>query len=287
VIDPESGSTTQYAVSVVNGGNPLVKPELADTLTYGVVYQPSWLQGFAISVDAYDIDIKDAIGQLGVQAIVDQCRQGATDLCSAIVRGDNGFISLVSNLYINTDATKARGIDLESSFTHPIKLFGGNENLSVRLLASYVAELSTKQRGAAKVDRAGQTGPLAPGALLGGAPEWQGTVALGYVRGPLSVALEERLIADGEYDATWVEGIDVDDNHVASAQYTNLQVAYRSGLGSGQKSTYELSLNVTNLFDEDPAISPNQFGFTGSTATNSGLFDIYGRRYTVGVKLNF
>lgn len=286
VIDPESGSSTQYAVSVVNGGNPEVKPEIADTLTYGVVYRPSWLEGFAVSVDAYDIDIKDAIGQLGVQAIVDQCRQGATDLCAAIDRGDNGFISLVRNLYINTDATKARGIDLESSFARPIKLFGGNENLTVRFLASYVAELSTKQRGAAKVDRAGQTGPLAPGALLGGAPEWQGTFSLGYTRGPLIVALEERLIDGGTYDATWIEGVDVDDNHVASAQYTNVLLAYRSNLGASD-SQYELSLNITNLFDADPAIAPNQFGFTGSTATNSGLFDIYGRRYTLGVKLNF
>lgn len=284
VLDPQSGSTSQYAVSVVAGGNPEVDPELADTLTYGIVYQPSWLRGFAISVDAYDIDIKDAIGQLGAQAIVDQCRLGATEICSYIERGSDGFISRIYNLFINTDATKARGIDLETSFRRPISLFGGDENLSVRLLASYVREISTKQRGAAKVDRAGQTGPLTPGALLGGAPEWQGTISLGYQRGPFSMALEERLIDGGLFDATWIEGVDIDDNHVPSAQYTNLQLAYEGGAGGD--STYEVSLNVTNLFDEDPALAPN-FGFTGSTATNSSLFDIYGRRYNVGVKFNF
>jgi hypothetical protein len=43
---------------------------------------------------------------------------------------------------------------------------------------------------------------------------------------------------------------------------------------------------VSNLFDEPPAFAPN-FGFTGSSHTNSNLFDIYGRRYNVGVRFNF
>ncbi|MEP7242542.1 MAG: TonB-dependent receptor, partial [Gammaproteobacteria bacterium] len=284
VTDALSGSNEQYAVSVVAGGNPSVAPEKADTLTFGVVYQPTWLAGFAMSVDAFDIKIAGAIGQLGAQAIVDQCRLGATQLCGFIERGADGFISTIYNLFINTDQSRARGADFEFSASRPVTLFGGNERLSARLLATYVRELSTTLAGAAKVDRAGQTGPGGSGGTVNGVPDWQGTVSLSYSRGPLSVALQERYINRGTYDSTWRQGVDIDDNSVPSAAYTNMELAYQAPMtGHGSFQTY---LNVTNLFDRDPARAAT-WGFTGSTYTNTGLFDVYGRRYNVGVRLNF
>jgi iron complex outermembrane receptor protein len=281
VVDPASGSTVQYAVSVIADGNPNVNPEKADTLTFGVVYQPSWLEGFAASIDAFDVKIDGAIGQLGAQAIVDQCGLGATQLCSLIERGSDGFISVVRNTFINTAQARAKGADFEFSYAQPVSWFGGNERIRARLLASYMNELSTQQVGAAKVDRAGQTGLQAP---QGSAPDWQGTVYLTYERGPLSATLQERYINIGTYDATFVQGVDIDDNSVASFATTNLEVAYRGDLtSSGSWQTY---LNITNLFDKAPPLVAS-FGFTGSTQTNSGLFDIYGRRYNLGVRFNF
>jgi len=278
VTDPTTGSATPYAISVIAGGNPAVDPEKADTLTFGVVYQPSWLSGFAISVDAFDIDIDGAIGQLGAQAIVDQCFGGATQLCGYIERGADGFISVVSNLFINTDQSKTRGVDLEASYVRPVELFGGGENISVRLLTTYIDELSTTQAGAAKVDRAGQTG------LGSGAPDLQASLNLTYQRGGLAVTLQERFINGGKYDATWVEGVDIDDNNIDSSLITNLQIGYGGDLTS--RGSYRVSLNVSNLFDEDPPLAAS-FGFTGSTQTNSSLFDIYGRRYNLGVTFDF
>lgn len=285
VIDPQSGSSAQYAISVVAGGNPNVAPEAADTLTFGVVYQPSWLEGFGMSVDAFDVKIAGAIGQLGAQAIVDQCRQGATQLCSYIQRGSDGFISVVYNLFINTAQARARGIDYEFSYARPVSWFGTDGRLRARLIASYVNELSTTQSGAAKVDLAGQTG------AAGGAPDWQGTFSLSYEHGPLSATVQERYINAGKYNSTYVQGVSpsptivgIDDNTVASMATTNLELAYRGELSS--RGTWQTYLNVANLFDKDPPLVAS-FGFTGSLQTNSSLFDIYGRRYSLGVRFNF
>jgi outer membrane receptor protein involved in Fe transport len=278
VIDPQSGQAAQYAISVVAGGNPQVDPELADTLTFGVVYRPAWLEGFASSVDAFDVKINGAIGQLGAQAIVDQCRLGATQLCGFIERGADRFISTVYNLFINTAEARTKGLDFELSYRRDISLFGGNERFSARLLTTYLSELSTTQAGAATVDRVGQTG------AQGGAPDWQGTLSLSYSRGPLSATLQERYINSGKYDATYVEGVDIDDNTIASVAYTNLELSYRGSMaGDAGFQTY---LNVTNLFDKDPPLVAT-WGFTGSQQTNTSLFDIYGRRYNVGVRLSF
>jgi iron complex outermembrane receptor protein len=276
--DTEGRTNRTYAISAINGGNPDVEPEKADTLTFGVVYQPTWLSGLAVSLDVFDIEIDGAIGQLGVQGILDQCLEGATQLCGYIERGSNGFVSVISNLFINTDQSKTRGVDLEASFSRPIELFGGGETLNVRLLTTYIDELSTTQVGASKLDRAGQTG------LAGGAPEWQASLNLTYQRGGFMATLQERYICDGTYDSRWTEGVQIDDNTIDASLITNLQLAYGRDLpGSG---SYRVSLNVSNLFDEDPPLAP-AFGFTGSTQTNSSLFDVYGRRYTLGVRFNF
>ena len=278
VTDPTTGSATPYAVTVVAGGNPNVNPEKADTLTFGAVYRPSWATGMALSVDAFSIDIKGAIGQLGAQQIVDQCFAGATQLCGYVERDGAGVISVVQNLFINTDRSKTRGVDIEGSYRRPVTLLGGGEHIGVRLLTSYIDELSTTLAGAAKVDRAGQTG------LAGGAPEWQSTLSLNYDRGPFSATIQERYIAAGTYDATWTSGLQIDDNTVDAAFITNLQLGYQGELSSG--GTYRISLNVNNLLDQAPPLVAS-WGFTGSQATNSGLFDVYGRRYNLGVRFNF
>ena len=43
---------------------------------------------------------------------------------------------------------------------------------------------------------------------------------------------------------------------------------------------------MDNVLNKDPPMAPT-FGFTGSTYTNPSLFDIYGRRFTLGVKVSY
>jgi hypothetical protein len=199
-------------------------------------------------------------------------------LCGYIERDDSNTISLVHNLFINTDKSRTRGIDIESLYVRPVTLLGGDERIRLRLLASYIDELSTQLAGAAKVDRVGQTG------VGGGAADWQGSLSLGYVNGPFSGTWQGRYIASGAYNSTWQTGVDIDDNTIDSFFVSNLQLAYDGRVSS--TASFQLWLNVSNLFDKDPPLVA-QFGFTGSQATNSSLFDIYGRRYTMGVKFRF
>src|SRR5690606_10288709 len=72
VSDPNFNGES-YLISSVRGGNPDLRPEVADTNTAGFVYQPSftpWLEGLSLSLDWYDVDIRDAVAQLGGQRIV-------------------------------------------------------------------------------------------------------------------------------------------------------------------------------------------------------------------------
>jgi hypothetical protein len=165
---------------------------------------------------------------------------------------------------------------MEASYRRPIELFGGGESIAVRLFTTFTDELSTTNAGAPKVDRVGQTG------LGGGAPRWQANLAMNYARGPLSIVAQERFIGKGVYDATYTAA-DIDDNSIASAFYTNVRMSYDFSASNTDMTLYA---NVSNLFNEDPPLV-GTWGFMGSTATNEGLFDVLGRRYTVGVRMNF
>jgi iron complex outermembrane recepter protein len=167
------------------------------------------------------------------------------------------------------------------TFRRPVELFGGGESIAIRTFATFTNEISTTNIGAPKVDRVGQTGLLGVG-VQGGAPKWQATLGLNYLRGPLSVAVQERFIGHGIYNATFTSA-DIDDNTVASALYTNLRVGYDMTMADTDFLFYA---NVTNLFDRAPPLAP-QWGFAGSTTTNESLFDVLGRRYSLGVRVDF
>ena len=116
--------------------------------------------GFSLSVDYYKIKIKDAIGQLGAQAVVNQCEAGATSVCSLITRDPTtDRLVLVGNLYININELLVRGVDLEAGYHHDVDLFGGgDEPINARFFASWLLENTNALGGAAPLDRAGQTG---------------------------------------------------------------------------------------------------------------------------------
>ena len=280
--DPLYPDDAGYMVTLVSGGNPNVGPEEADTITYGFVYQPSWLDGLAMSVDYYDIQIEGAIDQLGTQQILNQCYAGATELCEQITRNpQTDRIDEVRDVFLNVAEARTRGVDLELSYSFPVTLFGGGENIALRGFATRVLEDSTTNFGAAKVDRAGETGGGFGGDTV---PDWTAMLSATYTNGPLSVYLQERYISSGKYDATWTDGVEIEDNRVDSASYTSLHASYNTNLMGGEQEFY---FHVANLLDKDPPLVARASNYTGTTHTNRALFDMLGRRYTLGFRFNY
>jgi len=269
VTDPFLPGEPLQPITVMLGGNPEVDPEKADTITFGVVYQPSWLSGLSVSADVYDINVSGAIGTLGAQVIIDQCQAGATALCDRIVRatttdGSLGEILLVNNSVLNISESRTSGVDAEVVYARPVNLLGGDERVRMRGIVTYVHEHSITNPGAPKLDLAGQNDE---------APDWQALLNFTYARGPLSLTLTERFINSGVIDATWVEGIDVDDNTVPARYYTNLRASYATDVWGGALEVYG---SVTNLFDADP---PRVGG--------GSQYSALGRRWVMGVKFDF
>jgi len=271
--DPLNGNE-MFVFTAVTGGNPNARPEKADTLTFGAVLQPDWLPGFGLSVDFYDIKLKGALGQLGIQTIVDNCAAGSQTACGQIVRNSDGYITEVHNTFINIAESRARGVDFEAAYRVP----AGNGDINFRVLGTYIDELSFTEPGVPKVDRAGQTGPCSDNC----APRWQGNANVTFKQGPFTLFLQERYIGPGKYDTTWGPQ-DISDNTVSAAYYTDARVSYDFALGGGDLQAYA---SVTNLFDRPPELAPNFF-FFATQHTNGNLFDQIGRRFTLGITARY
>jgi iron complex outermembrane recepter protein len=106
------------------GGNPGLTPEIADTYTYGVVFQPTFVPNLVASVDYYRIVIKNTIESLTSNTVVNNCGlTGSPALCNLIHRGvGTGSLWFNNADYINTQevnigVVSTQGLDLASHYS--------------------------------------------------------------------------------------------------------------------------------------------------------------------------
>lgn len=271
-----------YPITIVQGGNPSVQPEKADTYTVGAVYRPEWLAGLDLSVDWLSVSLEGSIESFSAQQIIDACYlQNNADQCQYISRNaSDNKIFIVNQTVQNVSKAKISGIDVELGYQHPVDWFGGGERIGTRLFATWLQENSTTSSAGVKTDRAGETGSAA-------LPEWKLTANVNYTRGPLSAFVQARYIGSGTLSATNnLNGVwDVTDNTVGSATYVDTRIAYDFELLRGKAQVY---VNANNLFDRAPPIAASYSAFGAAPAqVNTNLFDQIGRRYTLGVKVDF
>jgi iron complex outermembrane recepter protein len=158
---------TASQLSQLQGGNPGLKPEQAETYTFGVNFAPSQVPGLTGSIDYYHIAIRDLVGSLPASLIVNNCANtGDPTYCSQIVRspatGGLTGNSLASGGYIvqtnvNIGAAKVSGIDLQLNYKHDLPAgFGG---LAFEMNGAYLQHAnSTPLPGAHSYDCAGLFG---------------------------------------------------------------------------------------------------------------------------------
>jgi outer membrane receptor protein involved in Fe transport len=125
----------QRAVSI---GNQDLKAETAKVITTGVVYEPPQLKGLAFTVDYWNIDISNAIQQLGSAVILANCYTRDIDqYCGLIHRNPaaNYAIDFIEDTRLNVGGTRTSGIDVAASYD---KAFGEIGRFSERIEGQYL-----------------------------------------------------------------------------------------------------------------------------------------------------
>jgi outer membrane receptor protein involved in Fe transport len=265
----------------VTSGNPKLRPEKAETWTVGLVLQPRFAPGLAITLDYYNIEIKDAIDFLDPQDAADKCVDGptlATQYCDLIIRDPvTRQITSYLSSYLNQAALTTAGYDLQVSYARNIgdltSNFGALAALDGRVTASLNANYIEKLRTFAfadfpdEVDR--EEGEL-------GDPRWSFISSVSYAQGPWTLTWESQFsdrvrrnkdVSLERYDRPYVE-------HV---WYHDLIARYKLDMGVRT----EVYVGVNNIFDKTIPV-----GLVGNTAEEAA-YDIFGRTVFAGLKARF
>jgi iron complex outermembrane recepter protein len=283
-----AGLPSSVQITSVNVGNPDLDPEFADTTVMGFVYQPAWLDGFQISTDYYEVDVQDAIGQLGLQRVVTDCYAGTPDLCQFIERDANGIIARVFNPFYNIASQYVEGVDTEVSYrTEPDFFRAESESFSLRALYGHLLERSSKSSAIApSINITGGQGVAGTPST----PANTATLTATYGLADYSFQLQGRWIDSvqlakiGGGGVLAVSGIDFDDATVASNAWFNAQIGYRGELSNG--SNWGATFAIQNIFDRSPPVIAS-FSSRAGSQTVSDTYDAEGRRYQLNFNYSF
>ncbi|MBQ4832233.1 TonB-dependent receptor [Pseudoalteromonas sp. MMG010] len=269
-----TGAQDQAEVTV--GGNDQLTPELADTVTLGVVYEPQWFEGFSMTLDYYDIEIENAIATVNNQYIVDNCLAAdgslanqSSSLCSS---ADISFDQTTGRIAFNNQVQnigfeKTKGYDLNLSYKFDAAGLAWNSSLDVTYLDEYVVDVVDSS-----IDYAGL---ITSG--IGSYADVKANFALAVIGDDWTAS----------YKARYIAGLDsyscLGDEASCYAPSTPT-VIYHDVSGSYMlNDIVTLNAGVTNLFDKQP---PYYSGYNDSN-TDAYTYDVIGRRVFAGVNVKF
>jgi outer membrane receptor protein involved in Fe transport len=292
IVDGQPVSYVQKAT-----GNPDLKPEVADTWSVGAVFTPTFLRGFAISVDYYEVEIASAIGSIEPQAVADLCYlQNVQAQCANITYVTVGNVQQISQILLkpfNFASQKARGIDIEASYRTELDAVysGAPGAISLRAMFTNYLENLTDNGIDFPSDTAGTN-------ITNGPPSWIYRLSALYNIEPMTFGLTGRGVSAGVYDnafvectsscpASTIEHRTINDNDIAGAFYLDASIGYGFTVG-GAKA--DLQFSVQNVMNTDPVIVGN--GPTGNSApafpqASRNFYDLIGRTFRISANFKF
>lgn len=276
------GST---AVNGINAGNLGLKPESADTYSFGGVIQPKFLPSvfsrLSLSLDYYSISIKDAIGVLSAGNQLSRCFNGdnasntgfsnANSNCTSLTRDASGQLVEIAQPLLNQATFKTSGVDLQVDWRIPFA--STVDGVRLNTVVSYVKEFKvTSFAGSPTLDYAGTVGTSINGNSI---PDWRATTTVAYYNGPSELSLRWRYI-NKLTDVSRVANAASIVPGVPAYSYFDLNGRI------GVTDKFVLRAGVVNLLDKDP---PTVGGVAGDTEFT--LYDTLGRQFYVGVSAKF
>ncbi len=268
----DNGQITGLLLSNVN-----LKPETGDVTTFGVVYDPSWLPNFSISLDFWKYKIEDTITQLDATFAINQCiATGDPTFCSLFTRfgaGPNaGDIQVAQQPTFNLGTLETNGIDLGVQYAlrdTPIGTF--RFRLDATKIDSYE---NVPAPGAAPVE------------VVGTYDRQFGNYAKVRAKGMIGWDLGN---FDGMVSANYIGSVDLLNPAAVGASpplevpaytYVDLTLGYKF-----EKTNTKVQFGVQNLGDKQPPIL-YQNNVTNAN-TDVQTYDTQGRRFWLSVSQKF
>lgn len=242
------------------GGTPTLLPERATTKSLGVILEPGFLPNFSLTIDYYDIKVRDAIQGFGSDAIINTCTATADPaVCDLIHRNPvSGSLWLtpdgyIVNLQSNIGGVHTTGIDFNAAYTFNL----GIGKLSADLIGTLIDKYEVDNGLSVPYDCAGYYGATCSnlsGTPSAPTPKWRHNARLSLTRpNGLGASIQWRYFGDVKVDFSSsnqsLEGpYDPFSAKLGAQNYFDLSGWYTFS------EKYTVRLGMNNMFDKTPPL---------------------------------
>jgi outer membrane receptor protein involved in Fe transport len=299
IID-DLGNCAGAGVISFRSGSDQLEPEESESINLGVVFEPRFIPGLTLTADYWRVKQRGLVGTFGDDNAIalDLLRRLAGGTNPAVVRADPtqeeidlfagtglapaGEILFVNDPYLNLDSRVSKGWDFGLFYTVPDFGIG---KFRLRFNAARLESFfQSAGPDAQELIDAVATGALPPevridglGELLEieGRPKWRFSGSVNWESGPVDVSLFANYV--GEVWNTSVSRdvpiVSDDPNanfyRVDDFLTVNLAVAYTIENDTALDGT-RLRFGINNLFDKDPPLADDTYGYLSALHTPRG-----------------
>lgn len=288
--------------NTLQGGNANLTPERATTKSFGAIFQPSFVPRLALTVDYFDITVRNAIQGFGADAIVNDCTTNVTARACALIRRNpvSGSLWLTNDgftvdLQTNIGGVQTKGIDVNGSYSFELNKVG---TIGLSFVGTYLDKFIVDNGLTAKYDCAGFFGPTCsdisktPSAPN---PKWRHNARLSVkTKGGIGLTMQWRYINSVDIEFKSTDTV-LASGFFAATDKLKAQNYFDLGATVDVTDQYSFRVGVSNVFDREPPLvssgSPGGVGNGCATGCNGNtypsVYDALGRYIYAGVTLNF
>jgi outer membrane receptor protein involved in Fe transport len=256
------GPAFRFAVEDIRRGGSNLEPEDSETISYGIVLTP--LDGLTLSADFWRIEqsgivgVFTAIDHLYLDA-VRRLEQGSVD--PALERNASGQPVRIFNDFLNLGTRTVRGVDFSAAYDFSTRIGDFRAILDLARL-THLDQAPSSQ--SAELLAAGLPA-TAGGSLVerDDNPRNRASAMLSWQHGGIGASLFARYV--GEVKDSTALNFPVDDWLVV-----NGGASYRWDGGWLDATTVRLGVN--NIFNEDPPLADEAFGYYATLHDNRGRY---------------
>jgi outer membrane receptor protein involved in Fe transport len=245
------------------GGNPQLDAEKANILTTGIVYEPTFLEGFAATVDYFRVSVNNAIQARGANIILSNCYSQVDRAdCDKIQRNGMNLITEITDTASNIGGNDTDGIDfgLQYDVAGPLGRF--RHSFEGTWLNEYNARFPNRTvEGVGVYD-------------LGVFPRWKFNLATQWAKDGIGLGANARYI----HHFRECEADDCDGDNPTPSRKVDLNITgdvYANYAFKTPAGDSTVALGVNNVTDQDPALI-----YQGFLADSDGsTYDYMGRYF--------
>lgn len=252
------------------GGNPEIEPERGVTFTIGAVATPRFIPGLSVTVDYYDINLRDAVGQIQPIDALTSCYitnpVADNPLCNAVTRDPaTGFISNGFPIDRNLARIVQRGFDIGVAYSRPLSIGLAGASLGVSYQGAIVTKYTIQRNEVlARVNCKGTFGfACSSDAVSLVAPDYQHRAALTFDSDLFTAQAGWRRIGAVRDSAPG------GTERISAQDYFDLNVSVRP------IENVTMIFGIDNLFDKQPPLVTN----AGAFNTYPGTYNVLGRTF--------